>query len=317
MRETMTEVLEEHNSKQQSVKTMQFSKVGSTMAATVYSGLGITMVNGNEEAPIPDNASYPHCGTFPMHQYADEKSATSPFLDFIKKGLVANGVTFGRGGFSLSNVHTQPLYELPVGKTLFKGGMDGAITPFAVHPHAPTEQLRAAIELKHSGKHKGLYKEHMSNVPLTGDEQDVSLDGSVMGQAMIEALAAYVFAEYPSVMLLVSSFDTNAIFHLEGCELTCWDNLSFDQAMFKLARYLTSCDTDRHYSFLEKRSQLPELQVERVERIRKKLKPTNMMLEQLESVVGCEDDPEARAACAYEIIQAHTANRPWPCFMYT
>jgi hypothetical protein len=302
IREAMLEVLAERDLQQQAEKTVQFSEVGSDMATSICYRLGIEAIDGQLDAPFPDDASYLHCGTFPMHHYADERSATPPFLDFIKKGLSTNGVTFGRGGFSLVDVHGMPLYQLPVGDILFEGGLDGAIVPFAVSRLAPTKQVRAVIQVLHPDKHKSLYKENKSN------EED-EIDGTVMGQAIIEVLAAHVFAEYPSLMLLVSSFDTNIILLLEGDKLTIWEELSFDQAMFKLAGYLITCDTDRKYSFLQKRSELPKQQVESVERIRKKLKPTNMMLEQLESVVWAEDDPEARVACAYEIIQAHSANR--------
>ncbi|EFJ46963.1 hypothetical protein VOLCADRAFT_92455 [Volvox carteri f. nagariensis] len=305
----LKEVLEEHGvlGAKSPVRELAFSKVSSKAATSLCALLDISLEDGNMMAPLPDGP-FLSCGVFDMGNYANEDSALPHFLAHIEAGLKLNGVSFNRGGFTMYDLHKERLFTITSGSTCFSGGLDAGIVPFGLSKCGCTRQLRAGIEVKHSDKHKATYKQRYHGIPPTGAEQDVLFTGSVLGQALVELLAAFTFAQVPSMALLLSSYDTNVFLELSDGVCRHWAGLSFDAAMFKMGEYLKGCDTDRRYTLDKHRSELPAETVENIERLRKRLKGESLLEEQLNSLAGeFDDDPRERLRTTLELIDTHHA----------
>lgn len=244
----LREVLDERDQAHSSV-SYPFSKVGEEAAASIYADLGITIIDGNELEPLSNEVL--DCGSFDMSAYANKEDATSDFLQHISKSLQKNGVRMGcRDGFKVEDIHGQSrLYRLKVQGKLYVGGLDGVILPYGVAKASASSQFRAGIELKHSEVHKARFKERMGKGPCSGSERHIQFTGSVQGQALVETMAAAVYAEYPEAMLLQSSFDHNAILLLSKGTVTMWQPVSFNAAMAKMGQFLKQCSTHRAYIF--------------------------------------------------------------------
>lgn len=293
-------------SKPRSLQEFSFSKVGSAVASNIFMQLGIHQDNGHLLDPLePPTGGFPKCREFDMSTYPDEDKATPDYLEHIEACLQLNGVTFGRNGFHMVDVHMRrEMFKLRLetsdAEMILKGGMDGVIVPFGVAESSPHRQIRCGIEVKHSPEHKARHMERYGH-PASGKEQGVEYSGTVQGQAMVEELAAVVYAEHPRVMLLVSSFDHNTILLWDNGVVISWTNISFDAAMFKMAEFLKSCSTDRHYTLP------PAAQPEQFEptlRLRKRLRAENVLLEQLDSLtigMSCEEKYDV----ALEFFRAH------------
>eukprot|EP00879_Flechtneria_rotunda_P009214 GHRR01009647.1.p1 GENE.GHRR01009647.1~~GHRR01009647.1.p1 ORF type:complete len:175 (+),score=59.74 GHRR01009647.1:514-1038(+) len=173
-----------------------------------------------------------------MAEYANENYTNAPSLQHIEASLQMNDTPLGRNGFKVVNLHTQNnIYELHLGGKVLRGGLDGAVIPYGVAKMAATKQLRCGVEIKHSEAHKAQYREK-HGFSVQGTERIVEFSGAAQGQALIETLAAAVYAEYPEVLLLQSSFDHSVILLLSQGIVRVWQQLSFDAAIWKMSDFL-------------------------------------------------------------------------------
>lgn len=277
--------------------SVAFSDISESQAGAVYRQLNITLIDGNEQCPIiAGSTGFVDCGQFDMAKYIDEKEATEPFLSFIKSSLLKHDVLFEcPEGFKIVDLREKrKVYELVVEDTVFKGGLDGAIVPFGVSKFSAAAQLRCAVEVKHSDKHKAEYKKRRGQ-KAKQNADDITFTGSVKGQALVEALAACIYAEYPSVILLLSSFDHNTVIEWSSDRVRFWEEVTFDAAMHKVGEFLKSCDPNCSYQW--KPATMPASSTEQqgdelVQRLRKKLRPSSLALEQLDTLTAGMDQQE-------------------------
>lgn len=298
------EVLDERDQAHSSSISCPFSQVGSAAATSFYAGLGITIIDGDEVDPLPDQV--PDCGSFDMSDYANEGYATPNFLRHISQSLQTNGVKMGRGGFKVVDVRSQNrMYELQLQGKRYRGGLDGAVLPHGVAAASAGSQMRSGVEVKHSEAHKARYRDRMHHEPLQGcgTERDIEFTGTVHGQALVEALAAAVYAEYPEVLLLQSSFDHNVVLLLSGGTVTVWQPASFNAAMWKMSEFLKHCSPERAYKFEQHKEDLVPDIAEPIQHLRKKLKPTSLLLEQLDTLTAGAD-PATKYDMALEFFRA-------------
>jgi hypothetical protein len=288
-------------------KSISFSKVGSTVALSVLRRLDVIMHNGHEAMPLAEPpGGFVKCPAFDMSDYAKEDVATSAFLEHVKQSLQLNHVTCGSDGFNVIDLHSKSnLYELmcEAGGTqqVFKGGLDGAIVPYGVSPLMPQSQIRCGIEIKHTSKQKAQHNVKQHGLEASDTEQGTSFSGRVQGQVLMEQLAAAVYAEYPQVMLLLSSYEHNTVLLWDDGVVTHWDGISFDAAMFKVAQFLNSCDKSSRY-MLDTAAQGEQHQ--RTVHLRKRLRQDSAVLEQLDSLtMGM--DREEKHAVALEFFGAY------------
>ena len=305
LKDTLLQAMEEFEARKARhlPQAMSFSMVGSTEARRIYTSLGIFVEDGNETAPLVEpEGGYINCGYFDMAAYHGEEAATGDFLAHIQRCLGLQGVVFGRSGFKVLDLHKDSaFYDLQVDDAVFKGGLDGGIVPYGVAKFGAHRQLRCGIEIKHSGHHKLLFRERQGE-PFSGQGEATTFTGRVEGQAMIETLAACVHSDYPRVMLLLSSYDFNAVLNLSGGVLTYWADIAFDAAMCKMGEFLKECDPDRR--FLWDPAKLPAAEAEAVERLRKRLRHDDVLQEQLESLTSGMDCNE-KFTTALEFVQAY------------
>jgi hypothetical protein len=321
MKEALKEALAEFQ-REKRPRSVPFSDVSERQARQVYRQLNIPLVDGNDLYPItlPSN-SFVHCGSFDMASYPNEDEASEPFLFFIQSSLSKQGTKFGPGGFKMLDLHKQPnLYQLTFEDRVYRGGLDGAIVPFGVSAIMPEGQLRCAIEVKLSSKHKAEYKQRHGK-QAEGAAADLSFTGTVQGQALLEALAACIYAEYPSVLLLLSSFDHNSVIEWRSGRVTLWQGISFDEAMYKVDGFLKSCSADCFYQWGPGK-QLPESLVgqdeqqqgdELLRQLRKRLRPSSVALEQLDSLTAGMDQQQKLCAALEYFAELRQQGDSWQC----
>ncbi len=287
-------------------KPMSFSKVGSTVALRVFSRLGVSIHDGNKlKALVPPKEGFVKCAEFDMSDYGDERTATPDFLRHIQHSLQRNGVKFGNGGFDVLDLHENSnLYELAVEVGdihVFRGVLDGAVVPYGASCDLPQDQIRCGIEIKHSSRQKAQHKAKQHNLQPSGTEQGIEYAGTVQGQVMMEQLAAIVYAEYPQVMLLLSSCEHNTILLWDEGVVTVWKDITFDAAMFKVAQFLRSCDAALRY---ELDTAVLSEQHKATIQLRNRLRTDCPLLEQLDSLTLGMSRAERHAA-ALEFFRAY------------
>ena len=302
---------------QAETRSISFSKVGAGDAKRLLEGLGISFEVGD---PLPSEGLV-ECGHFDMAQHADEVKATGPFLQFVELSLQKqprgrnDSPLIGPGGFKVLDLHTErELFKLSINNTTYKGGLDGAIVPFKCHNLSAAAQLRAGVEVKQSQEQKALYRtrNHIPPQPNDDSAQEISFTGSKRGQTLMETLAVAIYAQFPEVMMWLSSFDYNTLigWSLKTSTVTIWDGITFDQAIHKLAAHLRACHPEEHKYRLEIESMPPEEQAalkaaaDPILQLRKKMKTDNALLQQLDSLTAGMD-MEEKAATALEMIQAY------------
>jgi hypothetical protein len=300
-------------------RAVSFSGVGFTTATGLYRKLGLSVDEGLKTIGLTEPlGGFPHCGQLNMSNYPNEEAATADFLTHIQKALTLQGVRFGRGGFEVMDLHKRrDLYKFEVDDAVYTGGLDGGILPYGVANVVPQPQLRCGIEIKHSDLHKALYQEQHGGAPASGNAKGINLSGSAGGQALVELLAAYVFSENSKVLLLLSSCDDNMVLEFDGEVVTRWTDISFDAAMYKMGQFLRDCNADRHLRF--ESLGLPQTEAEPMERLRKRLRPSNALLEQLDSVTAGMDT-NGKFATAMEFMHAYRPSIDWgdiPEMMFT
>lgn len=66
---------------------------------------------------LPGTADFPECKPFPFQEYPSEDSASADLAKYHREQLKAMGVTMGRGGFDVKDLHDEKdLLEVCVGK---------------------------------------------------------------------------------------------------------------------------------------------------------------------------------------------------------
>jgi hypothetical protein len=298
-------------------RSISFSKVGAGDAQNLLEGLGISFEDGD---PLPSEGLV-NCGCFDMSLYADEVEATAPFLKFVDDSLKKqqkdrkDSPLIGRGGFKLLDLHAnKELFKLSIDNQTYKGGLDGAIVPFKCHVLSAAAQMRAGLEIKQSGQQKAKYRERRNLPPMPNDDnaQEIKFTASKRGQTLMETLAAAIYAQFPEVMMWLSSFDFNTLigWSLKTSTVTIWEDITFDQAVHKLAAHLRGCQPEEHKYRLRIELMPPGEQAalkaaaDPILQLRKKMKTDNALLQQLDSLTA-EMDMEEKALTALEMIQAY------------
>ena len=126
-----------------------FSRVGSTQANGILASIEVVECEGNVLDPVVVNESAPTSWDFESSQYVNENAGTVNILKHHKVELIKFGVKFGRGAFTMYNlhVHKNPYHIVHDGQN-YHGGLDGGIAPHSLSIASAANQLRVAYEHK-------------------------------------------------------------------------------------------------------------------------------------------------------------------------
>lgn len=153
------------------VVPQDFSRVGSTQANKVLASLDIMECVGNVLDPIVVSESAPASRSFDFSQYANEDAGTLELLKHHQAELIKYGIRFGRGAFTMYDLHNhQNPYPIVHDGQEYHGGLDGGVAPHGLSIASAANQLRVAYEHKQSSAQKQRYREHqgdMAQVPFT------------------------------------------------------------------------------------------------------------------------------------------------------
>ena len=138
-----------------------FSRVGSTQANRVLASLEIVETAGNEIYPIVVNEPAPTSRDFDLSEYVNEDAGTLDFLKHHQVELIKFGVKFGRGAFTMYDLHDhQNPFPIVHDGQEYHGGLDGGVAPHGLSVASAANQLRVAYEHKQSSAQKQRYREH-------------------------------------------------------------------------------------------------------------------------------------------------------------
>ena len=63
----------------------------------------------------------------------------------------------GRNGYEVHDLHSQPLYRVQIGDTVYSGGVDGGVVPYSVDAESAAMLLRVGFEHKQSTADKAAF----------------------------------------------------------------------------------------------------------------------------------------------------------------
>ena len=137
-----------------------FSRVGSTQINRVLASLEIAECVGNVLDPIVVSSSAPAAQPFDFSEYANENAGTLDLLEHHQAELIKFGVKFGRGAFTMYDLHEHKNpYPIVHDGQEYHGGLDGGIAPHGLSKPSAANQLRVAYEHKQSNDQKQRYRE--------------------------------------------------------------------------------------------------------------------------------------------------------------
>ncbi|DBA73547.1 TPA: hypothetical protein ACH3X2_009792 [Trebouxia sp. C0005] len=284
-----------------------FSRVGSTQANRVLASLEIVETVGNVIDPIVVNEPAPASGDFDFSAYVNENAGTLDLLKHHQIELIKFGVQFGRGAFTMYDLHDhQNPFPIIHGGQEYHGGLDGGVAPHGLSVASAANQLRVAYEHKQSSAQKQRYRENHGDMaqgqrtagPLT-------FSGSGKGQSVIATLGAYAYNAWP-LLLDLTDGEVHHLIMIRDDELIYWDNLTPQQAYAKQSEVLLSCATLVNRKL--KMTSIPD----DLQRPLKKLRALQVdsgLFEQLNGIVP--DLPcEERLAASYELISTWAHLQP-------
>ena len=142
-----------------------FSRVGSTQANRILASLEIVECVGNEVDPIVVNESTPASQDFDYSQYVNDNAGTLNLLKHHQAELSKFGVKFGRGAFTMYDLHEHKNpYPIIHDGQEYHGGLDGGIAPHGLSIASAANQLRVAYEHKQSNAQKQRYRERHGDI---------------------------------------------------------------------------------------------------------------------------------------------------------
>ncbi len=145
--------------------------MGSTQANNILASLEIVECEGNVLDPIVVSESAPASRDFDFSQYVNENAGTVNLLEHHQVELINFGVKFGRGAFTMYDLHEHKNpYPIVHDGQEYHGGLDGGIAPHGLSIASAANQLRVAYEHKQSSAQKQRYHEHcgdIAQVPFT------------------------------------------------------------------------------------------------------------------------------------------------------
>ena len=202
-------------------RTVQFSSVTQTKALDLMRAVQLTLVEGDlEELRAARPARRTAAGALTFAWSTSEAAGTPAALEFIRTQLQQLGVRFGRGGFTMLDMHACGIpLELRVGGMRFKGGIDGAIVPFSVATLSAANHTRVAIELK------------------ARSHEDADLGDRAVGQCIAELLSVNAQTTCPSVLLLTDG-TTADVLRIQGVVVTRWAGMPLAEALAYVAQFL-------------------------------------------------------------------------------
>ena len=137
-----------------------FSTVGSTQVNRVLASLEIAECVGNVLDPIVVSNLAPASQTFDFSEYASEDAGNFDLLEHHQAELIKFGVKFGRGAFTMYDLHEYKIpYPFVHDGQEYHGGLDGGIAPHGLSISSAANQLRIAYEHKQSNDQKQRYRE--------------------------------------------------------------------------------------------------------------------------------------------------------------
>ncbi len=141
---------------QSAVESKAFSRVGSTEAEQLLQRLGISEIDGNllDSVQVPSTP----CDAFDYTRYANENEGTPALLAHHQAQLERLGVSFGRDGYQMYDLHSKAApYKIYGSSKMYQGGVDGCIAPFGLAVSSAPMQCRVVYEHKQT-RQKGAYR---------------------------------------------------------------------------------------------------------------------------------------------------------------
>ena len=100
---------------------------------------------GNEVDPIVVSASIPASQDLNYSQYVNENAGTRNLLKHHQAELIKFGVKFGRGAFTMYDLHeNHDPYPIIHDGREYHGGLDGGLAPHGLSIASAAYQLRVA-----------------------------------------------------------------------------------------------------------------------------------------------------------------------------
>ncbi|KAL3154633.1 hypothetical protein ABBQ32_014082 [Trebouxia sp. C0010 RCD-2024] len=241
----VTELLKAlRNQPSKAMVPQDFSRVGSTQANRVLASLEIVETVGNEIDPIVVNEPAPASREFDFSEYVNENAGTLDLLKHHQVELIKFGVKFGRGAFTMYDLHVHPNpFPIVHDGQEYHGGLDGGVAPHGLSIASAANQLRVAYEHKQSSAQKQRYREHHGDM-AQGQKTagPLTFSGSGKGQSVIATLGAYAYNAWP-LLLDLTDGEVHHLIMIRDDELIYWDNLTPQQAYAKQSEVLLSCAT--------------------------------------------------------------------------
>jgi hypothetical protein len=200
--------------------TKALSTLSRTAARTLLDGASLDLVLGEpDELREVDGAVAP----WVWSRGLSEPQGTPPLLAHLKLSLAGLGVTWGRGGYDLLDVHNERmLFSFQVGTVRYVGGADGLIVPHSTALETARRQARVVIELK---------------------RRNEKLDNA-LAQALAEVVAANGASAHPCLLLLTDGTECD-IFRVGVDSVTRWQSRSLAEGLTYIARFLSGSSPSR------------------------------------------------------------------------
>ncbi len=277
-------------------RAVPLSGVSQTEAQSLLAGTQLTLLVG--ELGELQAARGRRCVALPPFVWdpnAGEAAGTPAALQHLQAGLQQLGVRFGRGGYSLLDMHTRNTsLSFCVGDKLFTGGVDGVVVPYSVAPLSAVRHARVVVELE------------------TRKNAGVELGDRAIGQCIAELIGVSTHAVHPCLLLLTDGTSCDVL-RLRGAFITRWAGVSLADALAYVADFLTQHSSSTACEFTEGDAERLEPHTARtMQRLRQLCTPPGALpglAEQLESLAaadgvdeGTEDGHARRAALATELV---------------
>lgn len=205
--------------------TKALSSLSRTAARALLDGALLDMLLGEEDELRDVDAAV---APWVWPRGVSETQGTPDLLAHLKLSLERLGVKWGRGGYSLLDLHNESsLYAFQVGDVRYVGGIDGLIVPHSIAPETAKRQARVVIELKRRSA-EGL--------------------GSALAQAVAELMAASGASAHPCLLFLTDGSECD-VFRLGSDSITHWPHRTLAEGLTYLARTLNASEPSRvHHS---------------------------------------------------------------------
>ena len=161
----MREVLEEQQ--QALLPAKGFSKANSSDAADLLNQLELTEIEGNHTDPIvvPDGAV--DSLAFDYSAYPDEDAGGTSFMKYHQDQLTQQGVSFGRGSFSLYDIrHEQSPWTIRTRKCQLSGTSECCVASHGLSVSSAVNRAFIVYEHKQSEEQKEKYRDTQPGLTL-------------------------------------------------------------------------------------------------------------------------------------------------------